>query len=351
MSKLIISLVLLVFVSGCAKFGPDRVIHDRFNYSNAIGISFKEQVLLNIVKLRYMDTPIILQVGTIVSSYSVTGTVSLTGEVEFGSTDILTSGIGGSFTESPTITYSQITGKDFVERVLKPVPPSSFMFLIEADWRADHIFVTIIDEINGYRNQSRVASNAVDERFTRISELFFILQQAGALALGDDNGVNQSGGYYLRLVNLANTPAIQNAIDEFQTILKLDPCLDTYKVIFGNVAPDAQTIAMKTRSALQIMREYGSFIDVPAEHLSGGSVERYDKSNTDMAEYTPVVIKSGRPRPNRQVFAAVNYLDTWYWIDNQDYETKRNINVLMMLLAIAGSGIDPDEPVLTINAN
>src|SRR5678815_1226279 len=98
----------VVSLTGCTHIGPETVAVDRFDYSSAIGDSWKQQTLLNIVKIRYMDLPVFVDVASIVSGYSmqtgvnVNGTLSSENAVQgnFAS-------IGGTavYTDRPTITY------------------------------------------------------------------------------------------------------------------------------------------------------------------------------------------------------------------------------------------------------
>ena len=67
--------VLVVMTSlalaGCSGMGPGTVPRDRFDYNRAIANSWKEQTLLNIVKLRYLDMPLFVEVASVVSGYTL----------------------------------------------------------------------------------------------------------------------------------------------------------------------------------------------------------------------------------------------------------------------------------------
>src|SRR5678815_3543967 len=121
------ALVSGLTVTGCSHLGPKTVAVDRFDYGAAIGESWKQQTLLNIVKLRYMDLPVFMDVASVVSGYSMQTGVSVNGTL---SSEKAIQGnfasIGGQaiFTDRPTITYVPMTGDKFLRGLVTPIAVS-----------------------------------------------------------------------------------------------------------------------------------------------------------------------------------------------------------------------------------
>ncbi|HEY1382601.1 MAG TPA: hypothetical protein VGF43_03255 [Dongiaceae bacterium] len=68
--------LMLLGAGACGSVGPTTVPRDRIDYSTAIGDSWKQQTLLNIVKLRYGDMPIFLEIAQVIAGYQLESTVT-----------------------------------------------------------------------------------------------------------------------------------------------------------------------------------------------------------------------------------------------------------------------------------
>src|SRR5262245_19802621 len=102
--------VLALAFAGCASIGPGTVARDRYDYSDSISESWKRQMLLNIVKLRYLDPPVFVDVGQIVAGYSLETAATVGGQSTKPGPDSFSLGASGRFTDRPTITYTPLTG-------------------------------------------------------------------------------------------------------------------------------------------------------------------------------------------------------------------------------------------------
>src|ERR1039457_5033321 len=115
---LILALACGLAATGCKNHGPQSIAVDRFDYSTAIADSWKQQTLLNIVKLRYMDLPVFVDVASIVSGYSMQTGVSINGTLSSQNAlqgNYLAAGGQAIYTDRPTITYVPPTGEKFLQ--------------------------------------------------------------------------------------------------------------------------------------------------------------------------------------------------------------------------------------------
>jgi hypothetical protein len=346
--QLIILLIILI-LTGCASIGPRNVTTDRFDYNTAISKSWKEQTLLNIVKIRYMDMPLFVDISSIVSGYTMTSTVEVGGTVVTESAlqgDFANLGASGTYTDRPTITYRPITGEKFNKSIMTPIPPSSVLFLTQSGWPADLIYPISVDSINGLRGQVSGGLNARpgDPGFNRLVRLFRKIQKSGAIGMRVIKG-DKEEETTLIYFHKDNIPEdIKDAMLEIRTLLGLDPEVQEVKVVYGLIQKNDTEVAMLTRSMMQIMLEMASQVNVPQEHLEAGWTILTEFMGDD--DYI-IRVNHSKTKPTN-AFVAVEYLDYWFYIDQADIHSKRTFTFLMILFSVTESGGKEGLPLVTI---
>jgi hypothetical protein len=115
MKSLTLFFISTLALSGCA-VGPGTVARDRFDYTAAISDSWKQQMLFNMVKIRYDDAPVFLDVASIINQYSVESVVDLrfswASPIVGSSTNAQSAGAVARYTDRPTITYPRLPVKN-----------------------------------------------------------------------------------------------------------------------------------------------------------------------------------------------------------------------------------------------
>lgn len=349
-------LCLLMVLVGCTHLGPQTVPRDRFDYNTAIADSWKAQTLLNIVKLRYADMPLFVEVASVVSGYTLEGSVTLGGTVSSEAAvqgDFLALGTAGKYTDRPTITYAPITGAKFNENFMTPIPPSAVLFLMQSGWRVDVIFPIVVESINGLRSRQASASDQRlgDPEYYDVVTLLRKIQQSGAVGMRivkETDSKNTTVLFFHR-ENIASE--ITKARMELNQLLGLDPDRQEVNVTYGLIAQGDNEIAMLTRSILQIMVNLATQIDVPSEHVSNGLT--IPSLPTPAGEETMlkqlIRVRCGPDKPEN-AFTAVKYEGHWFWIEKNNFQSKRTFAFLMILFSLTETGGKEGLPLVTIPA-
>ena len=353
--------VLIGFLlAGCTSIGPKSVPRDRFDYNKAIADSWKEQTLLNIVKLRYADMPLFVEVASIVSGYTLESSVNLGAKffdagsaAEFGTADSATIGGSGKYTDRPTITYAPITGGNFNKTFMTPIPPSALLFMLQAGWPAELVLPMTLEAINGQRAQlsAGIRQRSGEESYYRIVELFSVLQRGGAMGMRVTKKESGQDSTVI-VIRSKNVPAeISAAAAELASLLGIRQGAAEYTIAFGEVAKNDTELAMLTRSTLAIMVELAGQVRVPTAHVEEGRTVSAltEESAAGIEQRRLIDIHSSADRPT-DAFVTVKYREHWFWIDDRDFKSKRSFAYLMLLFSLTESGGKEGLPLVTIPA-
>jgi len=343
-----------VILAGCAHLGPHTVAVDRSDYSAAIAESWKQQTLLNIVKLRYMDLPVFVDVSSIVAGYSLQSGVNVGGTESSAKAiqgNFVAAGAQAIYTDRPTITYVPMTGDKFLHGLITPIDPKNIFFMLQSGYAADFILGLTVESLNGVRNRS-VAAGAMrdaDPDFIRVLQLLREVQAAGAVGMRVeiDKAKGQTGVLFFQREDV--TPDIAEKSAEIRRLLKLPADRTKFTLTYSPSRGAAGELAVNSRSMLQIMGAFASYVDVPEPDLLHHSATPAIGSATAEGRPQPVRIHSGKDKPPG-AYAAVRYRDYWFWIEDGDWQTKRALTAIMFFFTLGESGATENLPLITIPA-
>lgn len=350
--RLLVAAVVATALAGCASIGPKSVAVDRFDYNTAIAESWKEQTLLNIVKLRYMDLPVFVDVASVVAGYSLQTGVSVTGVVSTSGTAQGNYGsLGGQavYTDRPTITYVPMTGEKFLRGLMMPIDPKNIFFLLQSGYAADFVLGLAVESLNGVRNSStaRGIVREADPDFPRLLELLREVQSDGAFGMRveDDKAKGPLAVVFFRRDDAS--PAVAAKTAEIRRILGLSAEQHRFTLTYSPMRGTEDELTVNSRSMLQILGTLASYIEVPDAHLEDRSAL---PAFVDGATHPRRArILSGKEKPE-SAFTAVRYRDHWYWVDQGDTDTKRVLTAVMFFFTLAETGAEDKLPLITIPA-
>ena len=345
--------VAILFLSGCGGLGPKTIPRDRFDYSSAISDSWKKQMLLNMVKIRYADIPVFVDVASVINQYALEGEIRLGASWTDGiNGDGQNVGGTGRYRDQPTITYAPLMGKRFAESLVRPIPPPAIFFLIQTGIRVDAVFRTCVQTVNGIHNRTGRHSmrREADPEFYRLLTLLLELQQSGVVGMRIEKSEDEREATVFTFQQKDISPELESARNSVKRILGLAPDLREFKVVYGSVARNDKEIAILSRSMLEIIVELASYVDVPEKHLREGRTYETLVDQMDVsAEFGPLItINSDGSKPADD-FIAAPYHDYWFWIDDRDLRSKRTFAFLWLLFSFTESE-KGYAPVVTIPA-
>lgn len=344
-TRWLVVFLVLALSTGCFTVGPKTIPRDRVEYAEALRDSWKRQVLLNIVSLRYADAPSFLEVVSVINQYSLEGNASA-GVIWGGLTAGQNLGAGARWSDRPTVTYAPVTGERYVRSMLTPVPPASVIALVQAGFPVDFVLGLTTRSINGIAAPGRsrfMGQSQRNEKFAELVEVFRRIQSTGAIGLRTDADHS---------VALTFGDPIDDASAEdlriIRTILGLDQGQREFALVFGPTAADGSEMALLTRSMLDIMIELSAGVDVPPEDVAAGRTDPSPEMTTP--QFMPHVrIHSSEDEPESP-FVSVRYRERWFWVDDGDVPSKRTLSFLLILLSLTESGGGQGAPLVTVGA-
>lgn len=154
--------VAMVILQGCT-VGPKLYKTSFTQYNDAVRNTLDEQMLANLVRMRYLESPIFLQVSSLNTSFSVGGNIGADGTFPSGGSNSFGANIGGSYSENPTISFSMPESQAYYGRLLAPLSADQVTSLVLAGFDSELVFRTTVRGINGLKNLNAEFDSSLKE--------------------------------------------------------------------------------------------------------------------------------------------------------------------------------------------
>jgi len=392
--------VILFFLLGCG-LGPSMIRASHLTYNDAVQFTERQELLLNIVRLRYNEGPEFLATSSISTQFSLdlSATAGATvGDDQAQRTNLVNLGGAAGFSERPTITLTPRHEKEFTQQLISPIELEIIFLLVNYGWDIDRVLRLTSDGINGLRNHTfreipveNYEAYSLD--FTRtikdlgrlhrlgLIEMSFEREEIGLsgplnaekVNLNDILNANkddykleyreQTKSYYLKKMNQNLVLRFsKNAFQrpEFSKIVKrlnLASNVQTYRIVnapgsqikLSEISGESSEFILSTRSVLGTLAYLSQGVSVPEQHSETGLVsddKRFKPAAGILSDLFRVRVQ--REKPN-QVSLAVPYKGYWFFIEENDISSKQTIGVLnsLMRLKIMAAGTQK-LPLLTL---
>src|SRR3954453_23990132 len=331
---------------GCTAFGLQTMRQQQADYGAAAADGGKRQTLLNTVRLRYGYVPAFLSVNQILAGYPLRGTFSAASQLLTGGdlrlADHTNVGVGGTFTNNPTVTYALVIGADFARTFLAPLQPANLFGLALGIISPELVFGLALHSIGPYANEGAMSGEqvAADRGFAEVLKLLLELQRSGRLAVQLD----VAGRDRVATLRLGPGATAEAPGRGLRRLLDLPADRTSFEVVYTLGPAKPGQIAIRTRSLIEVLGQLAGDIDVPGDDVAQGRTYAGVPRDSVAARMPHLMVQHGALEP-RAAYAAVNYDGDWFWIANHDLATKRVFSFVMLLPSLSESS-RPGQPLV-----
>ena len=349
----ILVIIFLVLIFGCAKLGPTTLKSERSNYNLAVQRTNDEQLLLNLARLKYRDTPFFMEVSSVATQFTLSTSANASTTLEKGVNGLF--GLGGSvgMVERPTVTYSPLQGDQFIQRVLSPLPLQTITLLYHSGWSIERIFQLCFQRMNNIKNAPG-ASGPTPKKAPQFKKFLAAvkhlreLQSQDVLNLSYKNE-NESPQIILHITNEGKN---LEAAQKFASALNIEPGRKKYVITLSPKQNESEQIRVVTRSLLGVLFYLSQGVEAPEQDVKEGKVTRTLKKSGEVFDWKEVTgdllrVRSKSNRPDNTTL-RVFYRGTWFFIQDSDLKSKSTFSLLSQIFSLQAGKIKDTTPLLTL---
>lgn len=361
-------LIAAFFISGCQVSSRMSMYGrgGRTSYNKAAQNTTNQELLLNLVRLRYSDTPYFLELNGITTQFNFSTKILPSIKIP-GFDNDNPSSLGGElgWSNQPTIQYSPLEGKDFAIQLMQPLDLRIIQGLLFTGWDVDRVFRLLIQHMADINNASS-ASGPIPlkppsyKKFFECLHLLRHFQATGELQVGvryiptdkkplsEDEACKERPNA-IQISFPAKSEEAHRLADLLEGIKKSE---GRYVLNMRQAYNEQAEIGIMTRSLLSTMYYLSLGVQVPNRDLQAGTVAITRNSDGTPFDWDEVVgdlfqVQWSRHYP-QNAFLAVSYRGNWFYIDDSDINSKRTFTLLQQIYNLQAKQQERETPILSI---
>lgn len=350
-------LPLIMFLAGC-QVPSNKAMNGaggRTSYNRTLQTTSKEQMLLNIVRLRFFDPPYFVDVGNVTTQFTYRTSVQPSIPIP-GFTEKNPAKLGGEFqwTNQPTIQYSPLQGKPYAMQLLQPLDLRSIQQLCYSGWSVDRVFSLVFQGFNGLLNAPE-ASGPLPERipsyeqFNEVVKLLRHFQTLGELQIGveinapaDEEKGEGPPGHQLQLAFPSEGPQAERLSE---LLVGLRKARGQYLLTMRLGFDKDGKIGVMPRSILSTLYFLSQGVSVPSKDNRAPKCFINQKDIAKNPGLISILCSKTEPRFS---YISTKYRGKWYYIHDQDIESKKTFVLLLQIYNLQGGALIQPPPLLTL---
>lgn len=339
--------VLVLSLAGCAPLGPSSINWARTQYNQAVQQTEAQQLLLNIVRQRFNDPVMFLDVTNISSTTIRSANFNLSTFMPTGgAANSVSSGVGGTWTETPLIFYAPNTGEKFVRQILSPLDLKTLSLLLQSGWSIERVLMVAGEAINGIRNSIAGPDARGYATYRELISALRDLQRDGRLTAS----MSAAGD----ALELTPTPEAR-ASSAYQTVCKIlvlvgDGAPIRLKLGIGAAPAGSATVTLTTRSLYAAFYFLSDGVEVPTDDLTRGVVQRRSVAGGPFDGGGELFhIRTSTDEPSSAT-VKVLYRGAWYYVSETDTDTKTTFALMSMMLMLQGGDPARMQPLVSVGS-
>jgi hypothetical protein len=349
-----VMVVSLSSLMGCQSIGPNVLNRDRYHYNLAMNYSSNQELLLNMVRLRYDESTVVLKVGTISSNPHIGTGANLQSTLSFPNpgktTGTATPGASVDYSDSPTMSYSPLDGPEFTQSFLRPLSLEDLGLLMQDAWSIPRIMRIGLQRVGNVYNASsstRPTSSHVPE-YQNFIDMTYVLRR---MQLEDSiTGFYAKSGDIEELT-LEIKPGYRLTSQEKAILDKAGVEIYHHKIIFTNT-PAPHKVFIITRSLIGVLNYLSKGVIVPQADADRKIITQTVYDDGTVFDWQKVVrgmmkIYHSEIKPN-DAYISIYYRNRWYYIKDSDSDSKQTLILLSNMAGLIENTSSVDKTPLLL---